>query len=125
MIQPDFLFLADSDLHTVDNQASTVLRVRRLLVLALLLAACGTAADTTSSSVADGGSDGTTSAEVSDPTSTLGESEATTTSSLEGCPMEESDRPMAPDFTLALGDGGSYTLSDGCNPVYMVFWAEW
>ena len=42
----------------------------------------------------------------------------------------ESDTPQiegdpAPDFTLALGDGGSYTLSEGAKPVYMVFWAEW
>ena len=36
-----------------------------------------------------------------------------------------SDRPLAPDFTLELGDGGSYTLSEGEKPVYMVFWAEW
>ncbi|HXV70224.1 MAG TPA: hypothetical protein VEB69_02385 [Acidimicrobiia bacterium] len=36
-----------------------------------------------------------------------------------------SDRPLAPDFTLELGDGGSYTLSEGAKPVYLVFWAEW
>ncbi len=35
------------------------------------------------------------------------------------------DGPPAADFTLALGDGGSYTLSDGAKPVYLVFWAEW
>jgi hypothetical protein len=33
--------------------------------------------------------------------------------------------PAAPDFTLALGDGGTYTLSEAAKPVYMVFWAEW
>lgn len=33
--------------------------------------------------------------------------------------------PIAPDFTLTLGDGGTYTLSEGEKPVYMVFWAEW
>jgi hypothetical protein len=31
----------------------------------------------------------------------------------------------APDFTLQLGEGGSYTLSEGAKPVYLVFWAEW
>ncbi len=36
-----------------------------------------------------------------------------------------SDRPIAPDFTLSLGGGGSYTLSEGTKPVYMIFWAEW
>ena len=33
--------------------------------------------------------------------------------------------PPAPDFTLALGDGGEFTLSEEQKPVYMVFWAEW
>ena len=36
-----------------------------------------------------------------------------------------SDRPVAPDFTLELGEGGVYTLSQGERPVYLVFWAEW
>lgn len=36
-----------------------------------------------------------------------------------------SDRPLAPDFTLVLGDGGAYTLSEAAKPVYLVFWAEW
>lgn len=39
--------------------------------------------------------------------------------------LTTSDRPLAPDFTLALGDGGTYTLSEGAKPVYLVFWAEW
>lgn len=33
--------------------------------------------------------------------------------------------PPAPDFTLALGDGGVFTLSEEQKPVYLVFWAEW
>lgn len=37
----------------------------------------------------------------------------------------EPQGPIAPDFTLTLGDGGTYTLSEGEKPVYMVFWAEW
>lgn len=36
-----------------------------------------------------------------------------------------SGRLLAPDFTLQLGDGGTYTLSEGAKPVYLVFWAEW
>ena len=35
------------------------------------------------------------------------------------------DAPVAPDFTLELGEGGTYTLSQGERPVYLVFWAEW
>lgn len=37
----------------------------------------------------------------------------------------DSGRPVAPDFTLELDDGSSYTLSEGQKPVYLVFWAEW
>ncbi|MBW3666181.1 MAG: hypothetical protein KY394_01170 [Actinobacteria bacterium] len=40
-------------------------------------------------------------------------------------PTTDSGRPVAPDFTLELGDGGEYTLSEGSKPVYLVFWAEW
>ena len=48
-------------------------------------------------------------------------------STLPGLPTSStvSGRPVAPDFTLALGDGGTYTLSEGAKPVYLVFWAEW
>jgi hypothetical protein len=31
----------------------------------------------------------------------------------------------APDFSLALGDGSTFTLSEESRPVFMVFWAEW
>jgi hypothetical protein len=31
----------------------------------------------------------------------------------------------APDFTLELGEDGTFTLSEGAKPVYLVFWAEW
>ena len=33
--------------------------------------------------------------------------------------------PEAPDFSLVLSDGSTFTLSEGSKPVYMVFWAEW
>lgn len=51
-----------------------------------------------------------------DATSTSVPPEETTTTS---------NREVAPDFTLDLGDGGEYTLSEGEKPVYLVFWAEW
>lgn len=35
------------------------------------------------------------------------------------------DGPTAPDFSLVLSDGSTFTLSEGAKPVYMVFWAEW
>ena len=33
--------------------------------------------------------------------------------------------PVAPDFSLVLGDGTTFTLSEEAKPVYLVFWAEW
>ncbi|MGF1665832.1 MAG: hypothetical protein ACFCVC_06130 [Acidimicrobiia bacterium] len=35
------------------------------------------------------------------------------------------DAALAPDFTLPLGEGGEFALSEEALPVYMVFWAEW
>jgi hypothetical protein len=35
------------------------------------------------------------------------------------------DGEDAPDFTLALGQGGTFALSEEQKPVYMVFWAGW
>ena len=40
-------------------------------------------------------------------------------------PTIPEDAPPAPDFTLALGDGTSFTLSEESKPVYMIFWADW
>jgi hypothetical protein len=93
-----------------------------LLVIALAAAAVagcsqGSATDTT---VKTGptvtSAPGTTGAPDASTSTTATQGGATTTIS---------DRPLAPDFTLELGDGGSYTLSDGAKPVYLVFWAEW
>jgi len=91
--------------------------VRRLVPLILILTACGASAiDVVDSSPTDSAITTTTSS----TNSTAGvteEVETTTTAS--------SGRPVAPDFTLELGTGGVYTLSEGSKPVYMVFWAEW
>ncbi len=40
-------------------------------------------------------------------------------------PQTSVEGPPAPDFALALGDGGVFTLSEEQKPVYLVFWAEW
>ncbi|NHZ70745.1 MAG: hypothetical protein GWP18_03805 [Proteobacteria bacterium] len=42
-----------------------------------------------------------------------------------GGPASDTAAPVAPDFTMALADGGSFTLYDEQKPVYMIFWAEW
>jgi hypothetical protein len=115
------------DLLGIYGTRPTVWGVRRLLavlsVSALALAAC----DAT-------GGGGTTTAAV-DPTATtlspVAGDEAATTSSSEVAATDgatastASGGPLAPDFTLTLGDGGTYTLSEGAKPVYLVFWAEW
>jgi hypothetical protein len=98
--------------------------VRRLQLLlaglALVVVACSDGADTTSTSQ---------SAPVDPETSTSAGADGTaasgTTETPETTEGTTSDRPLAPDFTLALGDGGSFTLSEGEKPVYLVFWAEW
>jgi len=33
--------------------------------------------------------------------------------------------PLAPDFTMTLASGETFTLSNAQKPVYMIFWAEW
>lgn len=35
------------------------------------------------------------------------------------------DAAIASDFSLRLGDGSTFTLSEETRPVFMVFWAEW
>ncbi len=63
---------------------------------------------------------------VADSPSTTADGGPTpTTSEPDSPPTTDSGRPVAPDFTLELGEGGEYTLSEGSRPVYMVFWAEW
>ena len=49
----------------------------------------------------------------------------TTTSTPTTTMRQRPDGEDAPDFTLELGQGDSFTLSLEQKPVYMVFWAEW
>jgi hypothetical protein len=71
-----------------------------LLVLFLLIAACGDA---------DPGA-GDVSSPSPDPVAASSTDDAS---------------PVAPDFELALAGGGSFRLSAEAKPVYLVFWAEW
>jgi hypothetical protein len=125
------------------------------LVGALVLAACASDEDADSAAVAESGSpngDGAAGVEIdsasvsdggaaadpgsggesasptdasSDPSDGMadGTADAEGVASSPDAPMIEGE--PAPDFTLALADGTSYTLSEGAKPVYMVFWAEW
>lgn len=98
--------------------------VRRSVLLLAFLAACGGPAVSSSTTSEEGQIEAETDTTTTSERPTTEFTDATTTTSLQ-CPVLESDRPAAPDFTLELGDGGKYTLSDGCQPVYLVFWAEW
>jgi hypothetical protein len=89
-----------------------------LFVLAIAGCADQGAGLSSTTSQADPGTSQTT------PESTSVPGEVTTTTEAGSTPTT-SGRPPAPDFTLQLGDGGSYTLSEGSKPVYLVFWAEW
>jgi len=40
-------------------------------------------------------------------------------------PPLPAEATLAPDFELALGQGGVFTLSEEANPVLIFFWAEW
>ncbi len=62
-------------------------------------------------------------AAVLDPVTTTDDDAPTTT--VTSAAPTTSGRPIAPDFTLELGEGGTYTLSETDKPVYLVFWAEW
>ena len=93
------------------------LRRRRRLPRPSLLRRTGTAPSTTTAAPS------TTAADVAaDTTTTM----ATTTTTAAPAPTRvRPDGEDAPDFTLTLGQGGSFTLSDEQKPLYMVFWAEW
>jgi len=92
-------------------------RLALIIAVAIVGAGCAPGA----SDQVDSTSGATIATSTSQPVTT-----GTTDTSL---PPEEapvgSGRPEAPDFTLELGDGGTYTLSEGERPVYLVFWAEW
>lgn len=102
-----------------------------LLALALAVAACGDddAAPVTSSTEGTV----TTAAATDDGTGTEGGATtteadgdgATTTAPPETTTSTEPEGDPAPGFTLALADGGEFTLADAGTPVALVFWAEW
>ena len=98
--------------------------MRRLpwLLFALLLALAACAGESVDSSSTTDDPSAETTAPV--PDDTVPDKDTTTTTAT-GPTTTVSDRPLAPDFTLGLGDGGEYTLSEGAKPVYLVFWAEW
>ncbi len=102
-------------LHRLDTVRKPV-----LMVSVVLLFACGGGVLSqleTTLPPRDGGGEVTAHGGPNQTTpGTPAEAETTTTTS---------GRPTAPDFTLELGGGGTFTLSEQDKPVFVVFWAEW
>ena len=68
-----------------------------------------------------------TSPDTSELASGTSNPEATTPASttLPAPTTSQPEREAAPDFTLQLGNGSTFTLSAEPRPIFMVFWAEW
>ncbi|MDP2622447.1 MAG: hypothetical protein Q8Q29_01455 [Actinomycetota bacterium] len=91
---------------------------------ALAAAACaagGSAGPATAPSTTVGTTTGNTTGESTTTGPSTTEPGAATSTTLRVRPEGQA----APDFTLALGEGGEFSLSGEQKPVYMVFWAEW
>ena len=95
----------------------------RFVVLALFAAACsGTAEAPVITTAGPVGSTAPATTVGVKPPAPTGSGETTSTTLR---PAPDPNRPIAPDFTLDLGSGGTFVLSEETRPVFMVFWAEW
>ena len=105
--------------------------VRRIVLLtavgSLVLAACSTTTATGSTTLATTTTAPTTASTTGADTAVTTAPGTTPTTAPDGAATSRPrpEGPDAPDFTLALGEGGSFTLSDEHRPVYLLFWAEW
>ena len=93
--------------------------------LATILAACGgEAAVSSDEAPAISAAPGAAPSLSSSPST--GAADETSSETAEGGQVAtDPNAVIAPDFTLALGDGGEFALSEEALPVYMVFGAEW
>jgi len=103
-------------------------RLTLLLAVLVVASACSSTADssqpTPSSSQPTANSTesvGTSQPDAESSSTSIGDDGA----SLVPAPTIPEDAPPAPDFTMTLGDGESFTLSEQAMPVYMIFWADW
>jgi hypothetical protein len=92
-----------------------------LAVVALCLVACGDPDDAGGLGDAPTTMPATIEGTASSSTSSASSSSSSTSSSS----IVAEAIPDAPDFSLALGGGGTFVLSEEARPVYLVFWAEW
>jgi hypothetical protein len=106
----------------------TMMRFALFLAFLTLVAACSSTDDAVPTTyIAPAADTGATAATVApaEDSSTTGDSIGDSGASLVPNETISPEGPAAPDFTIALGDGGSFTLSEEAKPVYMIFWAEW
>ncbi|MEX1207352.1 MAG: hypothetical protein WD652_05685 [Acidimicrobiia bacterium] len=94
-----------------------------LVAVALVSAACATPTGTEPTAAETTAAGGVTTTEA--PSTTATTPGTTVPGAVTTTSRVAPDGEAAPDFTLALGEGGEFTLSDEQKPVYMVFWAEW
>jgi len=103
-----------------------------LLVLAigLVASACGGSPSSSDSSEATAAPTTAAVERTDPPSSQAPDTEARSAS--EAPPVSEAPSvspsftgPPAPDFDLALANGGTFSLTDEQKPTYVVFWAEW
>lgn len=99
-----------------------------VVVTALVLAACA-GGDATSTRGTPESLETTTTSSTEATTTAPSTASTVTTMGAEGTPdtrpAPNPDRPLAPDFSLTLGDGTVYEYASEVRPVFMVFWAEW
>ncbi len=95
-----------------------------LVAVVLLASACGGVATEVSSAVEPIAGAVTTVSETTPAPAGATDTTGPSVSEPEPSPSGV-DGPAAPDFSLVLSDGSTFTLSEGSKPVYMVFWAEW
>jgi hypothetical protein len=94
-------------------------RWRRIVLVAAVavLAACGTGSEPSTTPAPE------TSAVL--PPATTPTTSAPTTTGRSDPAATTVPADSAPDFSLDLGSGGTFVLSEEARPVFMVFWAEW
>lgn len=103
-------------------------KISLLILSALILGACGSGADVSTDTTSTGSVSAEPAPEVVETTETPSETSAPSDSAIDESTADQGSGVTgepAPDFSLALGDGSTFTLSDTDRPVYLVFWAEW
>ena len=99
-------------------------RIALFLAVLTVAAACSSTDDTATAPDAVSDSAPTTAGATEDTNATtdsIGDSGASLVPNATIAP----EGPAAPNFTMALADGGTFTLSEEAKPVYMIFWADW